>query len=358
MKKILCTALCTAMMLTAVPVNAEDLIIPEKGEISTSCSVYCGDTNFDSVIDAVDLMNLKKILFGEDYSFNAGLINIGQKNADVNFDGSINILDMIALKQAILAGENTFEKVSVIEISDKPVEDYEEKGCIITCVSELREYLKNITDDPDRTEAWISKYNDDFFENSDLAVDVIYQERGEGVMYFPLTGFWIKDVEYNNEQISGAAVICIDTYAYNQAFYPITDTYLFVQTTIPKISCDNLSAGVIDLSNVFKPNYSGYHYSSPDGKNEIFIVQESFLLISSVTVYRDNHDGTFTYLRYLSSDDGHNPFDANGEWKKDDEGNDIFTNDTDYIFHWYDDRVEIEYTWEYGKWTSDTIMFE
>lgn len=360
MKKLLSAALCGAMLFTAAPVKAAELyetVIPEKGESGIYTSVYCGDTNFDSVIDAVDLMNLRTLLFGEDLSdgtFPVTLKNAAKLNADVNFDGIVNIIDMIEMKRAIIGETDLYEKKSAVEISDKPVENCSETGKILNTTSELREYLKIITDDPDRVEEYLSEYSDEFFENNSLAVGVMYQKRGEGVMYAAMPAFYINQSR-GDEHTECIVVFGDYTCSHCPLLYPVTDTYLFVQESIPKKSYDGLTGEIVDISDWFTPDSSGYYYSSKDGENEIFIVQQSFLLMGSIDVYRDNHDGTFTYLHYLSGDDGMMPFDDKGEWKKDEDGNDIFTNDTSYSFRWYDDHAEIKYYSD--SWLTDTVYF-
>lgn len=365
--KFISVFISTVCFLSVSPVSTGAYVKPgesftlEKGPDHISASVKSGDVNLDSNVDITDLLILKSRLTGEDEQKSSAA-------GDLNFDGKINILDFIRLKSELLSGQGgLYEKKIEMSILDNPVPDYADKIKVITSLSEFKEYAESITDNKEKAEEITSQYDSRFFEENDLITEIIYQERGEGIFseicdYFVVNyedfPFKLTDEDGNKIKEDYTVIMMNSEYEHDKALYPVTNTYILTRISVPKNICNKYKPFVFDGLFPDKPGEL-LSFTSPDEKNSILIVQSSFLLVSNVCVYRENSDGSLTWLGGLSCDDGYLPFDNDGYWKTTEDGEKVFTNDKSYIFHWYEDRVEIEHNLESskGELFTETIYF-
>jgi hypothetical protein len=109
------------------------------------------------------------------------------------------------------------------------------------------------------------------------------------------------------------------------------------------------------ISEFFGPDTSVITYTSPNGEFEIKVEQYSNLLSGHVTFYNVSDSGDI-FLYTCDTDDGYTPFDENGEWTTDSDGNSVFTNNESYKITWYDNSVEVEFMTDYlGVWDTQTF---
>ena len=66
--------------------------------VDSSAAIERGDVNDDGTANIADLVQMKQMVLGKDYTERQSLA------ADVNRDGAINIFDLVELKLAILNG--------------------------------------------------------------------------------------------------------------------------------------------------------------------------------------------------------------------------------------------------------------
>ena len=342
----------TSSVMFTIPVSAlpGDVITIKDGPDHVSYEFVTGDYNIDGNVDSSDLTALTD-----------KLLNVNSlMNGDINFDGKCNILDQIILKNSILNGtENLYTKKISLDvagtITPEPAPDEDEAGTLIKSISDLGEFLDANCKNKKLREDIYSQYDTEFFKDNDLIALLYHQKQGNGI-YTQIRdyGLWDLNVydfeeDFPEEHIEDFPekhiTLCLGEtdYPEDDALYPVTDTSILARISVPKGKCDNYPSYFVDLSRImFSDGYRElYSYSSPDSRNTIYISQSSFLTASYITVYRKDSENTYTNLASLTADNGFIPFDNKGQWKTDESGETIFTDDKYYSFKWYDDHVDI-----------------
>ncbi|MDE6540050.1 MAG: hypothetical protein K2K66_07655, partial [Ruminococcus sp.] len=146
-------------------------------------------------------------------------------------------------------------------------------------------------------------------------------------------------------------------YAAYRVLYPITNTQLLIQATVPKSeaqSGDNIS--IYDSSEV-QTNMEAIAYSSPDNKQELRITQETVGNISDIRLFLKSSKISYKALTFLTAY-GDKPFTEEGEWSVDEDGNNVFGNGTTYSITWYDDHIVIRHQVQDNNWECVSANFE
>ncbi len=338
--------------------NTEKVITIEDGPEHMSFEVLTGDLTYDGKINSADLLALADDIFGGEKVF----------TGDINFDGTCNIVDYIILKDSILNGtDDLYTKKISLDVAatgvPEPDPDKDEFGTLIKSVSELGEYLEENCKDKKLREDISAQYDDVFFEDNDLIALFYYQKLGKGI-YSVLGDYSMWDLTTYallQDETSKKATLCFGgtEYPEDEALYPVTNTSILARISVPKGKTDGYIPVYIDFSAWLSDDYRDLcSYSSPDNKNTIYISQSSFLLSSSIRVYRKDSENTYTLLATLGADDGFLPFNNDGKWKTDENGEMIFTDDMYYSLKWYDDHVDISYVIEPNRnWLHDSVYF-
>ena len=358
MKKLLSTLLSISVIAGALPIGAgavSETVQIEDAPESWSETVISGDVNTDGKLSVADAVILQRCLMGN-YSPESDT-DFDVLRLDINFDGSFDIFDMVQMRKFVLNPDEAPAQEWVIDALEDDTFFEDEAEVVVTTQEEFIEYLSLIMKDVDIAK-YTEKYNRDFFKENNLILKLFRQERGNGV-YYKITAS--GRVNYNNKDLNftGICLFMDSQYEHDTALYPVTNIPMFVQVTIPKSQCcENEEAGCLDVSQILAPDKSSYSYTSPDGETELYITQSAFLLGSDVDLYRKNPDGSFTYLTSLATDDGCCPFNCNGEWFTDDEGNSVFGDKTNFTITWQDNGVIIDHKIDCDIWEKKGVTFD
>lgn len=373
MKKLLSTLLCLSVVTGIAPLNSSALSEPiyiEDGAESKSGVIVCGDIDNNGQVSMSDLVTMYRYFMNgnvspdDDYEDSANIIT---ERLDVNLDGSFDVFDITLMRQFVLHPDTASRQEWSIDIfsMDMLKDDdvsLSEKGNIITTYEEyqnLIELFNNIGDN-NLTEVLEKhkKYDGQFFEENNLIVMPFMQERGNGVFYEVKGTTRFSNLEYKDETLNGIALGIKPSYKENVGLYPVADTPMIAQITVPKYQCNSDDkACCLDFSKIFAPDISSCSYKSPDGETEIFITQKSFLLAGDINLYIKNSDGSFNYLTYLYTDDGCQPFSENGEWSVDDDGNNVFGDGEYYSITWKQDGVILDHLID-NSWEKIFVSFD
>ncbi|MDE5772116.1 MAG: dockerin type I repeat-containing protein [Ruminococcus sp.] len=360
MKKLLSTLLCLSAITGIVPFSSSAVSEPiyiNDGAENWSKTVISGDINDDGKLSIADAVILQQCLMNN-YSPDDDF-ELDESKLDINFDGVFDIFDMIQMRQFVLHPETAPVQtwaIDMLECDGFPADE----TVIITSHQEMIKYLSTFMEDVDMREImkYNTRYTHEFFEENNLILKPFRQERGNGVFYeVKATG----KINYADKDETFNGILCLINPSYEQdkALYPVTDTPMLAQITIPKYQCvDGDEAGCLDISQIFAPDISSYSYTSPDGETELYVTQEAFLLGSSVNLYLKNSDGSFTPLTSLATDDGCCPFNDEGEWFTDNDGNSVFGDRENFTITWKDNGVIIDHRIDGGLWEKKGVTFD
>lgn len=364
MKKLISAlaASVLAFSASAMPVSAaEKLTFTDDSDTHISDEYIVGDVNNDGEINISDMVVLSSYLRGKKSERNDVV------RSDLNYDDSVDVFDLIELRKLLIAPETAKKGTKAIDILASAKQSAE-KSIIARSTDDVAAYLSAIGTDEAEIQKYLDIYNDSFFKDNCVILAAIKQKYGNGIHYTIGIGsrFDNRMITLANELSGGDkkddifGFITAMTYEEHPMLYPEKNNILLFQYTVPAqaVHSPDTAAGCIDLSGLLTSDYSAYKYSSPDEKRSIYITQEAYLLMSEVNVYYVNDDGTYSFAAYLTTDDGCNPFDGDGRWEKDEDGNDVFTNGESYKMTWSDSEVVIEYWFEQNKWETATIAFD
>lgn len=379
MKKLLSMITGLSVITGVAPMCAGAVSEPiyiEDGAESKSGTIICGDVNNDGSLNIADAVILQRCLMNN-YS-HEGDSEFDESRLDVNFDGVFDVFDLVQMRQTVLHPETAPRQewtIDTIKIDKLENEGFSlsESGDIITTYAEYQNMLKFFStfEDTDLIEVLEKnqRYDEKFFEENNLILQPFRQDRGNGVFYEVVGTARLNDSRYDDEEtFSGIALGINQSYKEEVGLYPATDTPMLLQLTVPKYQCvDGDEAGYLDISKFFAPDISSCSYTFPDisscsytspySETEIYIIQKSFLLAGNIDLYLKNPDGSFTYLTYLATDDGCQPFSNNGEWSVDDDGNKVFGDGERYSITWHQDGVTLDHLID-NAWEKVFVSFD
>ncbi len=370
MKKLLSTLLCLSVMTGIVPLSSSAVSEPiyiEDGAESWSKTVISGDINDDGQVSMSDLVILHRYFMNgnipsdDDYEDSADIM---KERLDINFDGCFDIFDMVQMRQTVLHPETALTQTWAIDAFNSDInfsvpETLEDVNTVLTSYDEMSAYLSTITTNSDEIQKYLDRYNETFFEENNLILEPFIQERGNGVFYEVSAAGRFNNMHRYGGIFNGILFAMTTCYQQDICLYPVTNAPMLAQVTVPKSqsSADDKTGG-LDVSKFFEPDMSTCSYTSPDGEKEIYITQKSFLLAGDVNLYLKNPDGSFTYLTYLATDDGCQPFGKNGEWSVDEEGNNVFSDGERYSITWKPDGVVLDHLIDCGVWENIFVSFD
>lgn len=380
MKKLLSMITGLSVITGVAPMCAGAVSEPiyiEDGAESKSGTIICGDVNNDGSLNIADAVILQRCLMNN-YS-HEGDSEFDESRLDVNFDGVFDVFDLVQMRQTVLHPETAPRQEWSIDVfdMDKLKDDdvsINETADVITTYEEYRnliEFFNNIKEKWDNNLNELlekhNKYDEQFFEENNLIVMPFIQDRGNGVFY-EVVGTARANYADDDKSFSGIVLGINPSYKEEVGLYPATDTPMLLQLTVPKYQCvDGDEAGYLDISKFFAPDISSCSYTFPDisscsytspySETEIYIIQKSFLLAGNIDLYLKNPDGSFTYLTYLATDDGCQPFSNNGEWSVDDDGNKVFGDGERYSITWHQDGVTLDHLID-NAWEKVFVSFD
>lgn len=367
MKKLISTLLCLSVMTGIVPLSSSAVSEPiyiEDGAESWSKTYISGDVNDDGKVSIADAVILQKCIMNN-YDPWEDDEELDEEKLDINFDGVFDVFDLVQMRQYVLHPETAPTQTWAIDMLECDGVSNETE-VIITDYQEMLDYLATF-ENASLSEIlkYNQRYNRKFFEENNLILKPFVQERGNGVFYEIVgTGrvndFIYQDEEDNDVYFNGILFGINPEYdEYDTGLYPVTNTPMLAQIAVPKSqSSEDDMVVCLDFSYLFSPDISSYSYTSPDGETEIYITQESFLLAGSVELYLKNPDGSFTYLTYLATDDGCQPFSYNGEWSVDEDGNSVFGDGERYSITWKQDGVVLDHLIDCYVWENIFVSFD
>lgn len=346
MKTLLITALLSVVMADA-SVTPNIVYVP-NGSVKWSETVVSGDANRDGVVNVADAVLLQQYMSSGEYDSDVSCF-------DINSDGMIDSFDMILMRQTIINPEMTVEHTYSVDIL-KSVDNVPEYGDVFTNTSEVSDYLTQFISDTSEIQTYLDKYDDAFFENNNVILMPFTQKYGKGIFYnVSSVG---KILPKKSRGIGDDIFIALNAeYVAYRALYPVTDTQLLIQASMPKSeaqSGDNIS---IYDSNEITTNMEAIVYNSPDNKQELRITQETVGNISDIRLFLKTSKISYKALTFLTAY-GDKPFTEDGEWSVDDDGNNVFGNGTTYSITWYDDHIVIRHQVQGNQWECVTADFE
>ncbi|MDE5861430.1 MAG: dockerin type I repeat-containing protein [Ruminococcus sp.] len=321
MKKLLSTLLSISVIAGAVPIGAgakADPIFIESGEDHWEYTSIRGDVNADGKISVSDVVVLQKWIMGiyDDESDTAH-----KETVDVNFDGYVDSFDLVQMRQLVLNPESAEVHKYAVDVlnTDAEIPAYEEVVArwedgnfnhIITEYDEMSAYLKTFITNSDELQKYLEKYDETFFEENNLILAPYIQERGNGVL--TEAGFTtriIKDEKINK----GIFFVINGNYNENEGLYPVTNTKMLAQITIPKSQSsaeDNIL--YIDSAHfIFGGTPDSCQYT--DGNHELVLVNQGGMHHTFTDVYLRNPDGSLTYIEDMFDLDFENNGELSGE---------------------------------------------
>lgn len=350
MKSLIIGFLCSTMSVTASPyTTSNNIFIPNRDRSKTE-TVISGDANNDGEISIADAVILQSYLT----SGTCGSTDLSR--LDINFDGIIDSFDVILMRQTVLNPENAVSRTYSVDVlsSAESLALHEE---IFTSAEEVSDYLSEFIFDSSELQKYLDRYDEAFFRDNNLVLVPFVQERGKGV-YYDISGFGKMRPNARSRKTGEEIFLTLsadyDTY---KMLYPVTDTQLLVQATVPKFQSN---AG--DFVSVYDndenlTDMSSHVYLSPDKKHEITITQEIQDNISDIRVFLRTGKISFKALTYMNGNGG-KPFTDDGEWSADSDGNDVFGNGTTYSITWFENAVTIEHQIDGNQWEKVYVTFE
>ncbi len=368
MKKLLSTLLCLSAITGIIPLNSSAVSEPiyiENGADSWSETVISGDINDDGKLNIADAVIFQQCITNN-YTTDDDS-ELDRAKLDINFDGFFDVFDITLMRQFVIHPETApVQKWSIDTIKTDELENegfsLSKYGEIFTTYADYQRAIeifnafgcKNLAEVLEK-----NQYDEQFFEENDLIIQPLTQERGNGIFY-NITGIGkFNDVKIDDENISDVVLLGLcSEYKQDMGLYPITNTSMVAQVTIPKSQCSTDDVVSCLPSEFFEPDRTSYSYTSPDGEKELYITQQSFLFAGDINLYLKNPDGSFTYLTYLSTDDGCQPFSDKGEWSVDEEGNNVFSDGEYYSITWKQDGVVLDHLIDCNEWESAFVSFD
>lgn len=362
MKKLLSTLLCLSVIAGAIPMGAgavsDSIYIEDAPDSWSKTSIY-GDVNSDGKLSIADAVIFQQALMNQYDKYESE--SFDESKLDINFDGVFDAFDMIQMRQFVIHPETAPVQtwtIDALNCDGFPDDGYE---AIITSSQEMIDYLATFMEDVDLSK-YTERYNDEFFEENNLILNPFRQKRGNGVFYEIVASGRINYTDENWDLLSfnGICFVIAPQYEQVEAFYPFTNAPMLAQVTIPKYQCvASDEAGCIDISKIFPSDDDDLlSYKSPDGETELCITQSAFLLGSNVDLYRKNPDGSFTFLTSLATDDGCCPFNDNGEWFTDNDGNSVFGDRENFTITWQENGVIIDHRIDGDLWEKIGVTFD
>lgn len=343
MKKIITAILSLSIISEFVPLvsSARDLYV-HNGLPEWSDTAVTGDINDDGYVNIADAVIL------DEYIINGQSEDSEVSRMDVNYDGFIDAFDLVLMRKLVLSPDSAFSSDYSVDII-KSAENVPE-GKVLTSKSAMTEYLSSFIEDESEISVFSERYDDKFFDENNLVLQPFIQERGRGIFY-TVSG---SGRTQNNE----ICIVISPNYEIYRPLYQVTDTYLLIQTTIPKSHSSESDTVILLDTEENLSDISSYTYLSPDGKKQIYITQESFMNLADVRVYLKNSAISFSPLTSLTTENGYTPFSNNGEWYKDSDGNDVFGDGIHYNITWFTDSIVIDYESCQGTWNSVSVSLE
>ncbi len=344
MKKLITAVLSLSIMSEFVPLvsSARDLYV-HNGLPEWSDTAVTGDINNDGNINIADAVILNE------YIINGSAKDSEISRMDLNYDCFVDSFDLISIRKLVLNPDSAFSLDYAVDIV-KSAENAPD-GKVLTSQSAMTEYLSTFIEDEAEIAVFSERYNDKFFEENNLVLQPFIQERGRGIFY-TVSGAGLTQ---NNE----ICIVISPNYEVYRPLYRVTNTYLLIQVAIPKSqSNESNSVTLIDTEKI-SYDVSSYTYFSPDDTKEIYITQESFTNLADIRVYLKNSAISFSPLTNITTENGFTPFNDNGEWYKDNDGNDVFGDGIHYSITWLDEKnVIFEYEVSEGIKKSFPLLLE
>ncbi|MDE5772117.1 MAG: dockerin type I repeat-containing protein [Ruminococcus sp.] len=344
MKKLVSTILSFSTLLGIVPlVSSAKTLYVHNGLPEWSATFVSGDTNNDGSVNIADAVILNKYLV-QGYTESTDIICL-----DVNSDGFIDSFDLVSMRNLVLNPDSAVSENYTIDILQSPAETVPD-GKIITDTSSMIKYLSSFIEDEAEISVYTERYNDAFFEENNLFLQPLLQERGRGIFYTVSGSYRTADETIN--------LVISPNYESYRALYPVTNTQLLIQTTFPK--SQSRINNSIDLIDNYKnlPAVSSHSYYSPDGEKEIYITQESFMNVSDIRIYLKSSAIAFSPLASITTENGFLPFSDDGEWHKNSDGIDVFGDGVHYSITWHEDSIVINYMEGNGIWNDISLILE
>ncbi|MDE6779942.1 MAG: dockerin type I repeat-containing protein [Ruminococcus sp.] len=325
-------------------------VFTTNGDVSWSQTVISGDANKDGAVSIADAIILQKYLDNNTDSCD----NLDFSCLDMNCDGVIDVFDMVIMRQSIINPENITSRtysVDIMKSSENPVQP--EK--IIANTDELSFYLSEIMTDSAEIQSYLDRYDSTFFEDNNLVLATFIQERGRGV-YYNVSGTGRNTVNQNarsagmpSEEIYLTISAKYDNY---RPLYPLTNTPLLIQATVPKSFSNDDSISYCFDMNEDVSNTTSHIYLSPDGSKELTITQETLGDFSDIRVFVRTSKISYRALTFLIGY-GNKPFTDDGEWQ-----DNVFTNGSTYSITWLDDSIILDHQIEGNEWEKVLVSFD
>ncbi|MDE6788113.1 MAG: dockerin type I repeat-containing protein [Ruminococcus sp.] len=327
--------LCTA---TAGAVQANAGIGIWGDSYGTFCS---GDINMDEECTVADAVLMQKYLLGslsQGEKFIAENIDI-MNTADLNLDGKIDVFDFIIMRDCLINPDNQNEiswRVDSFATAKKEACETVGKEYIFTSAEQTDEYFRNFAYEDC---SCIGKYTDDFFQDNVLLMKPVFED-SVGNFYS------INKIFYDGNTMN------IDyTYNYFGEISEELDVPVLLLVTVPKsryhaeeISWNSKKRSWDFIDDILKPEISEYNtfeFTSPDGKQTIFVNQSARKYkyedsVTEIEFYRNfDHYETLEELEIIGTDTVYVPFSDEDnftvEWK-DSSVVFTFTADKEYVF--------------------------
>ena len=343
MKKIITAGLSLSIISKFVPLvsSARDLYV-HNGLPEWSDTAVTGDINDDGYVNIADAVILNE------YIMNGWSEDSEVSRMDVNYDGFIDSFDLVLMRKLVLNPDSAFSSDYSIDII-KSAENVPD-GKVLTSKSAMTDYLSSFIEDESEISVFSERYDDKFFSENNLVLQPFIQERGRGIFYTVSS--------FGRTQNNEIYIVISPNYEIYRPLYQVTDTYLLIQTTIPKSQSSESDSVILLDTEENLSDISSYTYLSPDGKKEIYITQESFMNLADIRVYLKSSAISFSPLTSLTTENGFIPFSNNGEWYKDSDGNNVFGDGIHYNITWFTDNIVIDYESCQGTWNSVSVSLE
>lgn len=342
---IIATILSVVMADASIPSN---MVYVPNGSVKWSSTVIAGDANNDNIVNVADAVLLQQYM-------STGKYNGDVSCFDINSDGIIDSFDMILMRQTILNPEMAVEHTYAVDILNS-AESVPEYGDVFTSTAEMSGYLAEFISNDSEIQTYLDKYDETFFENNNLILMPFEQQYGRGIFYHVSSVGKIRPKK--SRGFGDDIFIALKAeYSEYRVLYPITDTKLLIQASVPKSeaqSGDNVS--IYDPYE-FNSNMEAIVYKSPDNKREIYVTQETLGNISDIRVLMKANKISYKALTFLTAY-GEKPFTEDGEWSVDENGNNVFGNGTTYSITWYDDHIVINHKIQDNEWENIQVAFE
>ncbi|MDE6036087.1 MAG: dockerin type I repeat-containing protein [Ruminococcus sp.] len=343
-----------SLMLSAVMAETSATTAPSPNIVHVpnstmkwSKTVISGDANSDNTVNIADALLLQQYMSTGEYDGDIACF-------DINSDGIVDSFDMILMRQAIINQEEPAEHTYYVDML-KSAESIPERGEVLTNISEVETYLSEFIPDSTEIQTYLERYDDKFFEENNLIIMPFEQKYGRGVFYNVSSVGKIRPKR--SRDMNDDIFISLEaTYGAYRVLYPITDTKLLIQATVPKNEAQSGDNITIYDSYEIKTNMESIAYTSPDSSKEVYITQETTGDLSDIRFFLKTNKITYKALTFLTAY-GDKPFTADGEWSVDSNGNDVFGNGKTYSLTWYDDHIAVNHKVQGEEWEYVSVDF-